>query len=87
MGGYGCMPDYERALNWFERSAGMGDYRISEKAADAAKELRGLIQKAEDENNAVLDRYAQMGEEQQSRKIGDQLIYDWLYYVLYYQCR
>jgi TPR repeat protein len=62
--GYGCMPDYERALNWFERAAGMGDFRVSQKAADAASELRGLIQTAEDANNAMLQRYADMADAQ-----------------------
>lgn len=61
--GYGAMPDYERALNWFERAAGMGDFRVSEKAAAAATELRDLIQRAEDENNALLQRYADMSAE------------------------
>jgi len=61
--GYGAMPDYERALNWFERAAGMGDFRVSEKAAAAATELRDLIQRAEDENNALLQRYVDMSAE------------------------
>jgi TPR repeat protein len=63
MYGYGCMPDYERALNWFERAAGLDDYRISEKAAKAAVELRNLIQGAEEKNNAVLEEFAQRAEE------------------------
>jgi len=62
MYGYGCMPDYERALNWFERAASMDDYRVSEKAAKAAAELRNLVQSAEDTNNAVLDEYAKRAE-------------------------
>ena len=56
--GYGGMPDYERALNWFERASGMGDFRISDKAAEAATELRGLIKRAEDQNNELLQKYA-----------------------------
>jgi len=63
MYGYGCMPDYERALNWFERAASLDDYRVSEKAAKAAAELRTLVQGAEDRNNAILDDYARKSEE------------------------
>lgn len=62
MHGYGGMPDYERALNWFERAAGMDDPRVSEKASLATKELRELIQKAEDEHNALIDKYAERSE-------------------------
>jgi uncharacterized protein len=61
--GYGAMPDYERALNWFERAAGMGDFRVSEKAADAATELRGLIQKAEEANTDLLQKYSDMADQ------------------------
>lgn len=60
--GYGSMPDYERALNWFERASGMGDFRVSEKAAEAASELRTLIKKAEDENNETLKKYAELSD-------------------------
>ncbi len=60
--GYGGMPDYERALNWFERAAGMGDFRISEKSAEAASELRALIKKAEDANSETLTKLANLGD-------------------------
>jgi TPR repeat protein len=60
--GYGGMPDYERACNWFERAASMGDIRVSDKAAAAAAELRGLIKNAEEENAATLQKLADMSE-------------------------
>ena len=63
MYGYGCMPDYERALNWFERAAAMDDYRISEKAGAAAAELKQLIKGAEDINNKVLEDFAAKADE------------------------
>lgn len=63
MYGYGCMPDYERALNWFERAAGLDDFRISEQASKAASELRALMHGAEDLNNQRLADYERRTEE------------------------
>lgn len=55
--GYGCEINYEQAANWFERAAGLGDDRVSDKAYRAAGELRALIDHAHVVNNEVLDGY------------------------------
>ena len=74
--GYGGMPDYERALNWFERAAGMGDFRISEKAAEAASELRGLIKRAEDQNAETLQKLADLGDWSSGGEAGSEVDYE-----------
>jgi TPR repeat protein len=60
--GYGMEPNYGQAINWFERAAVMGDPRITEKAAASAKELRTLVDEAEELNSDALDKYKAMGE-------------------------
>ena len=46
MQGYGytpVMPNYEQALNWFERAAIMNDERVSKTAKEAAKQLNEFL--------------------------------------------
>lgn len=57
MYGYGCQPNYEKALNWFERAAASGDDRFKDKAASAAKELNEIIEIAKEENQKVFDKW------------------------------
>jgi TPR repeat protein len=52
--GYGCQVNYDQAINWFERAAGLDDFRVSAKAAKAAEELRVAVDGAHLQNN---DRY------------------------------
>ena len=63
MRGYGCEPDYERAINWFERAAGMGDFRVNEMATTAAAELKALMLKAQKVNEGIIERYEEMGQD------------------------
>lgn len=55
--GYGTKIDYEQAYNWFERAASLGDDRVTQKASDAAKEIRENLDKAREENDAVISKY------------------------------
>jgi TPR repeat protein len=61
--GYGMEPNYAQAINWFERASVMGDDRVSEVAANAARELRILQEQAIEENEATLERYRLMSTE------------------------
>jgi len=56
-------PNYEQAINWFERAAGMNDPRVSAKAKAAALELQKLLEQASDVNEATLNKYAAMASE------------------------
>ncbi len=58
--GYGkdhVMPNYEQALNWFERAALMGDIRIAKVAKEAANELNEFLNEAHHKNDIT---YAQI---------------------------
>jgi TPR repeat protein len=55
--GYGCQVEYNQAINWFERAAGLDDYRVSAKAAKAAHELRTKVDAANLQNEQLLDKY------------------------------
>jgi hypothetical protein len=55
--GYGTKIDYEQAYNWFERAASLGDDRVTQKASDAANEIRLNLDKAREENDAVIAKY------------------------------
>ena len=60
--GYGCMPNYDHAINWFERAASMDNYQVSTKAAAAAKELRQLVDRATEENERIQSKYQAMAD-------------------------
>jgi TPR repeat protein len=62
MYGYGMEPNYDHAINWFERAAVMGDPRVSEMAKNSAREIRTLIQESMEVNEAILDAYARMAD-------------------------
>ncbi len=62
MYGYGCNINYDQAINWFERAASLDDYRISNEAAKAAKELKGMVEAARDQNERFLDKLQSMAE-------------------------
>lgn len=53
--GYGCSINYEQAINWFERAAGLRDARVSDKAYKAMQELRELVDRANTLNEQTLD--------------------------------
>jgi TPR repeat protein len=55
--GYGCSVEYAQAVNWFERAAGLDDYRVSAKASKAAQELRTRLDAANLQNERLLDKY------------------------------
>lgn len=59
--GYGCEVMYDQAVNWFERAAGLDDYRVSEKAAKAAEELRTKLAEANARNEELLDKFQRDG--------------------------
>lgn len=63
MFGYGMKVNYEQAFNWFERAASIGDMRITEKANQAAREVRNLLDRAHDENEKVIESFRQRSEE------------------------
>jgi hypothetical protein len=44
-------------VNWFERAAGLDDYRVSSKAAKAAEELRSKLNMANAMNEELLDQF------------------------------
>ena len=60
--GYGCQINYEQAINWFELAASLNDYRVSEKAASAAKDLRQFLESAQQHNEQMLDALQQRAE-------------------------
>lgn len=55
--GYGCEVKYDQAVNWFERAAGLDDYRVSSKAAYAAEELRSKLNMANARNEELFDQF------------------------------
>jgi uncharacterized protein len=57
--GYACEVNYAQAINWFERAAGLNDYRVSSKASNAAAELRTKLDSANAYNERLLDKYQQ----------------------------
>jgi TPR repeat protein len=57
MYGYGCEPNYEQAVNWLERAANMDDFRVHEKAANAAKLLNDMITLANNRNEEILNKF------------------------------
>ena len=61
--GYGCEVQYTQAINWFERAAGLDDFRVSSKAAKAAAELRSKVDAANIYNERTMDQLQQAGGE------------------------
>lgn len=55
--GYGCQVDYHQAINWFERAAGLDDFRVTAKALKAVEELTELVQEATAQNDEIIDAY------------------------------
>lgn len=60
--GYGCAVNYHQAVNWFERAAALDDYRVSEKAARAAEELKAQLETAQAQNEKLMDAYQRAAE-------------------------
>lgn len=60
--GYGCEVNYIQAINWFERAAGLDDFRVSNKAAKAAEELRTKVAAAHAQNERMMDELQRKGE-------------------------
>lgn len=58
--GHGTFVDYEEALNWFDRAASIGDYRVAEKAAKSYRELSNLIIQAKKVNDKIMQTYIDM---------------------------
>lgn len=61
MQGYGyspVKPNYEQALNWFERAAIMNDERISKTAKDAARQLNEFLNEAHHKNDRSFAEFA-----------------------------
>lgn len=46
--GYGYERNFQQAYNWFEKAAGLDDYRISAKARESALKLRAALNEAEE---------------------------------------
>lgn len=61
--GYGCDINYEQAVNWFELAASMGDYRVSDKATAAAKDLKQFLEMAQQQNEKLLDGFQLLAEQ------------------------
>ena len=59
--GYGCDIQYYQAINWFERAAGLDDYRVSSKASKAAEELRSKMDEAHLHNERLMDSLQKKG--------------------------
>lgn len=57
--GYGTSIDYEEAAAWFERSASLDDYRISEESRSYSKLLTDLIKEAREHNDKIVNEYVQ----------------------------
>ena len=57
--GYGTSIDYEEAAGWFERSASLDDYRISEESKKYAKVLTDLIKEAKEYNENVVNQFVE----------------------------
>lgn len=55
--GYGTTVDYEEAAGWFERSASLDDYRISEESREYSKILFDLIKEAKEYNDKIVNQY------------------------------
>jgi uncharacterized protein len=60
--GYGCEINYQQAMNWFERSASLDDYRVSAKAAAAAREIRLFLELASRSNEELQDQFERQSE-------------------------
>jgi TPR repeat protein len=57
MNGHGTNVDYEEAMGWFEKAAVLNDMRISGLAADSYRDLRQMLDEANEQNFRVLDEY------------------------------
>lgn len=57
MNGHGTNIDYEEAMGWFEKAAVLDDFRISGLASDSYKQVKQMLDEANEYNNRVLDEY------------------------------
>ena len=55
--GYSYEINYDQAINWFEKAAGLEDERIREKAYNSAYELKKLVEEANKKNEEIINRY------------------------------
>lgn len=61
--GYGMEPNYQQAINWFERAALMGDDRVAELARSSATEIAAAVVEASEINEAIQDAYVAVNDE------------------------
>jgi TPR repeat protein len=57
--GYGYERNFVQAVNWFEKAAGLDDFRVSKKARESADNLRAALLESEDLSRRTMAMYDQ----------------------------